>query len=167
MKEELITILLAMSPTFEAHGAIAVAIGVFKFSAVKAFLLSVAGSLFLIGPLLVFWHYLADFFMRRFYFINRFLTWLFAYTRAKHIHHFETFGQSEENPQKKTTLWKAIALYVFVAVPGPFTGVWAGTVAAFVFGIPFRYSVVSIALGAISVALIDALVITGFFRLIF
>ena len=62
---------------------------------------------------------------------------------------------------------EAIALYVFVAVPGPLTGVWGGTVAAFVFGIPFWHACIALILGAISVALIDTLIISGFFQFIF
>ena len=166
MQQEIITVLLAMSPTLEAHGAIATAIGLFHFSATKAFLLSTLGTSLLIVPLLLFWHFLAEFFMQRIYFVNRFLTWLFSYTKARHTHHFAAFGESDVEGSK-ADFWKAFALYVFVAIPGPFTGVWAGTVAAFVFGIPFWYSVVALFLGAISVALIDALIITGFFKIIF
>jgi len=158
--------LLAMSPTLEAHGAIAAGIGHFKFSLLKSFLLSAAGTSIIIIPLLLFWHFLADFFMRHFYFINRFLNWVFAYTKARHDEHFASFGGSERG-RTKADFWKAFALYVFVAIPGPFTGVWAGSVAAYVFGIPFWYSVLALFLGAISVAGIDVLVIGGFFKIIF
>ena len=165
MKQEIITILLAMAPTLEAHGALATAIGIFKFSPLKAYLLSTLGSLVIVVPLLFFWHYLTQFLMRHVYFLNRFFTWLFSYTKRKHTHHFEAFGESDVREQK--TFWKTLALYIFVAIPGPFTGVWAGTVAAFVFGIPFWQAALSIALGALTVGLIDLLVITGFIKLIF
>lgn len=162
MKGELFTIFIAMTPTLEAHGAIATAIGVFKFQAVKAFLLASIGTVGITAPLLIFWRVLADFFMHRFYFLNRLLSWLFSYTRRRHADKFENIDSKE----KRIHLLKAFALYIFVAVPGPFTGVWAGTVAAYVFGIPFFYAFISIALGALSVALIDTLVISGFFALV-
>ncbi|HEY4475781.1 MAG TPA: small multi-drug export protein [Candidatus Paceibacterota bacterium] len=166
MKQEIITIILAMTPTVEAHGAIALAIGAFKFSPLKAFLLSVLGTSLIIAPLLIFWHKLVDFFMTRSYHLNRFFTWLFRYTRERHTHHFRTFGESETIAPSRLAFWKAVGLYVFVAIPGPLTGIWAGTVAAFVFGIPIFYSVLALFLGALTVAGIDVLVLSGFFSLI-
>ena len=41
-----------------------------------------------------------------------------------------------------------IALVLLVAVPLPFTGVWTGSLAAWVFEIPFRPALLCIALGA-------------------
>ena len=163
MREEIITILIAMTPTLEAHGAITTAMGIFKFSAFKAFALSSLGTVVITPPLLVFWRILAEFFMRRIYWLNRFLNWLFNYTRRRHSDHFEKYNKEEE----RTHFWKAVALYVFIAIPGPFTGVWGGSIAAYVFGIPFKYALISIVLGALSVAFIDVLIIAGVLRLIF
>src|SRR3989344_9614544 len=101
-----------MAPTLEAHGALATAIGLFKFSPFKAFLLSTLGTFLLIVPLLFFWHFLAEFFMKHFYFVNRFLTRLFSYTKTRHTHHFAAFGETEKNPSAKINFWKAFALYV-------------------------------------------------------
>lgn len=162
MEKELLTVLIAMAPTIEAHGAIATAIGLFKFSAVKAFFLASAGTTIISPLLLIFWHALADFLSRKIYFINRFLNWLFAYTRRRHADRFENIDSKE----KRAHLLKAFALYVFVAIPGPLTGVWAGSVAAYVFGVPFWYSFFALVLGAVSVAFLDALAIGGFFSLI-
>jgi uncharacterized membrane protein len=171
MTQELITIGIAMSPTLEAHAAVATAVGLYKFSITKAFILAVIGTVFITPLLLVFWNYIAQFFMRHMYIANRFLTWLFTYTQTKHAHHFEKYitdvTDMETKKTKRIDFWKAVGLYVFVAVPGPFTGVWGGTVAAFVFGVPFWHAFISIGLGAISVALIDALIIGGFFHFFF
>jgi len=162
MKQEIITILIAMTPTLEAHGAITTAVGIFKFSVLKAFILSSAGTIVIIAPLLLFWEKLVLFFMHRIYFLNRFFTWLFSYTRRRHSKHFEKYDEQD----RRIDIWKAVALYIFVAVPGPFTGVWGGTVAAYVFGIPFKYSFLALVLGAFSVAVIDALIIGGFLSLL-
>lgn len=165
MPQILTTILLAMSPTLEAHGAIAVALGLFKFSPLKAYLLTLLGTSAVVFPLLFLWHKVTDALMAKFYIVNRFLTWLFTYTKRKHTHHFQMFGELDDGT-RRSAFWKAFALYVFVAVPGPFTGVWAGTVAAFVFGIPFWYAVAALIAGAATVAAIDLAIITGFFTLI-
>ena len=151
-----------MAPTLEAHGAIATAVGLFKFSVLKAFLLASAGTILISPLLLIFWHAAAEFLMRKIYFVNRFLNWLFAYTRRRHADRFENIDPSE----RRAHLMKAFALYVFVAIPGPLTGVWAGSVAAYVFGIPFWHSFFALVMGAVSVALIDAFAIGGFFSLI-
>lgn len=161
MTRELLTVLIAMTPTLEAHGALVVGIGLFKFSLLKALLLTVLGTVAVTAPLLWFWQAAAQALMRRFYAVNRFLTWLFAYTRARHADRFETIDPKE----RRAHLLKAVALYVFVAVPGPLTGVWAASVAAYVFGVPLRYAFVSIVLGALSVAAIDALIIAGVIQL--
>ena len=161
MFKELITILIAMTPTLEAHGAIAAGIGVFNFTVWKSFFLSIIGTVVITGPLLLCWRVIAEYLMHKIYIVNRFMNWLFNYTRRKHSDRFENIDPLE----KRAHILKAIALYVFVAVPGPFTGVWGGTVAAYVFGVPFRYAYVSLVLGAITVALLDALVIGGAFTL--
>lgn len=163
MRQEIIAILIAMTPTLEAHGSIITAIGLFKFSSFKAFLLSSIGTVFITAPLLIFWKTISEFLMRRVYIINRFLTWLFSYTRRRHADKFESVDPKE----KKSHFIKAVALYIFVAIPGPFTGVWSGTVVAYVFGIPFWYAFMSIVLGALSVSLIDTFAISGFFKLFF
>ena len=161
MTREILTILIALTPTLEAHGALVVGIGLFKFSVVKAFLLTVLGTVAITAPLLWFWQAAARSLMHRFYVVNRFLTWLFGYTRARHADRFESVDPKE----RRTHLLKALALYVFVAIPGPLTGVWAASVAAYVFGVPFRYAFISIVLGALSVAAIDALLIAGVIEL--
>ncbi|MEK7554618.1 MAG: small multi-drug export protein [Patescibacteria group bacterium] len=165
MREAITTILLAMSPTLEAHGAIVAASGLFKFSPVKTYVLTLLGSGGIVIPLLILWHKIAETLMARFYLVNRFLTWLFSYTKRKHIHHFAMFGELDES-SRRAALWKSVALYIFVAIPGPFTGVWAGSVAAFVFGIPFWHAAVALILGAATVAAIDLAVLAGFLKLI-
>ena len=147
MIPEISTILIAASPISELRGAIPAAIFLWKFRALKAFSLSILGNFLPVIPLLFFWHYFSEWLMRRFYFFNRFFTWLFERTRKKHSHHFEA--------------WEEIALLIFVAIPFPLTGAWTGTVAAFVFGIPFWKSVLMISLGIITAGLIMLLLAGG------
>ncbi|PIR88874.1 MAG: hypothetical protein COU07_04125 [Candidatus Harrisonbacteria bacterium CG10_big_fil_rev_8_21_14_0_10_40_38] len=161
MFKELITILIAMTPTLEAHGAILAGIA-FHFSIIKSFFLAIIGMVLITGPLLLWWRVLSEYFMHRVYLINRFMSWLFSYTRRKHSDKFENIDPAE----RKAHLLKAIVLYIFVAVPGPFTGVWGGTVAAYVFGVPFKYAYVSLVLGAVTVAVLDSLVIAGAIKIL-
>jgi len=133
MSAEFTTVAIAASPVLELRGAIPFAIFVLGLPALKAFLLGFLGSSLPVLPLLLFWNFLYDKTIHRFYYPNQFFNWLFERTRAKHTNHF--------------VLWRDLALFVFVAVPLPFTGAWSGTVAAFVFGIPVKQAAVSIILG--------------------
>jgi uncharacterized membrane protein len=161
MWHELFTILLAMTPTIEAHGAIATGIAFFKFSPLKAFALSIIGTLAVIPVIIFFLHKVSHLLMQRIYIVNRFLTWLFSYTQRRHAEHFSGGEATEGGESVKSRFWKAFALFVFVAFPGPLTGVWGGALAAFVFGIAFWDSVIALALGAISVAALDTAIIAG------
>lgn len=133
MREEALTLVLAISPFLELRGAIPFGIFAFDFDPFKAYALGVIGSFLPVLPLLFFWNFLYERMVHRFYFLNRFFVWLFERTRVKHGDHFET--------------WKELGLLIFVGIPLPFTGAWSGTVAAFVFGIPIRQAVIMIALG--------------------
>jgi len=50
-----------------------------------------------------------------------------------------------------------------VAIPLPVTGVWTGSVAAFLFGIPKKSAIFLIALGSFVAGIIVSLVYFGFF----
>ena len=152
MEKELLTILIATSPVSELRGAIPAAVFLWNFSFGKAYLLSIFGNFLPVIPLLLFWKYLAEWLSHRVYFFNRFFSWLFKKTRERHNHHFE--------------FWKELALIIFVAIPLPFTGAWSGTIAAFVFGIPFWRAILDIGLGILISGLIVLLLLkTGMFLL--
>jgi uncharacterized membrane protein len=133
MKEEILTLLIAISPFLELRGAIPVGIFGFGLPAWEAYVLGVIGSFLPVLPLLFFWSFLYEKAVHRFYFPNRFFSWLFERTRARHSEHFE--------------VWKDLGLLLFVGIPLPFTGAWSGTVAAFVFGIPLRTAAIMIFFG--------------------
>jgi len=155
---ELLTILIGALPISEVRGAIPLAMGVFGFPALKAYLLGVIGNLIPVVPLLFLLHYVSGWLMKRFYFLNRFFNWLFSYTRYRHANHFEIerhhFHLSRDN-------LLSIALFIFVAIPLPLTGAWSGVVAAFVFGIPFWRSVIAISAGIAVSGLIVLLLSLG------
>lgn len=158
MSAELTTLFLAMAPLLEFRVAFPVAVGIYDLPFGTAYLYSVLGNL-VPAVLLVFALYrLSDWLMRRSPVADRFLKKLFQYTRRKHENHFEKFNTA--NNSRFSFLGRnfllAIALFIFVAVPLPLTGVWSGAIAAFVFGLPLRHAVFALSLGVLASGLIVA-----------
>ncbi|OGZ29940.1 MAG: hypothetical protein A2931_01830 [Candidatus Niyogibacteria bacterium RIFCSPLOWO2_01_FULL_45_48] len=139
-QQEIIVILSGAAPISEVRGAIPLGILLFGMPPLKTYLLSVLGNLLPVVPLLFFLERFSLFSMRRFYFMNRFLSWLFEYTRSRHSDHFHYWG------------WAPVALFVFVAIPLPLTGAWSGALVAFIFGVPLRRASLIIFLGIVSAA---------------
>lgn len=140
MTKELITILVALSPFSELRGAIPLAIGVFHFYWLKAFILSLFGNLLLILPVFLFLEKGADFLMTKSLFWQKFFHWLFRRTRSQ-----------IEAQYKKYSRW---ALTIFVAIPLPLTGAWTGTVAAYLLGLSKKETFIFVGLGVFIAALL-------------
>ncbi len=140
--QELIVIFTAAAPISELRGAIPLGLLFFKMGSLKVFLLSVFGNMLPVLPLMFFLGRFSGFLMERFYFWNRFFSWLFEYTRRRHSDHFHYWS------------WAPLALLLFVAVPLPLTGAWSGALAAFIFGIPYRVALPAIFLGVVLAGLI-------------
>jgi uncharacterized membrane protein len=132
--EWLITLVVAAFPISEVRGAIPLAVVVYGYSPLQAYLLSVFGNLLVIIPLLLFLGPVSDY-LRRFACGDKFFTWLFARTRRKCIQDHENFGLA--------------ALAIFVAIPFPMTGAWTGCVVAFLLGFRFWPAFVAIAAGVL------------------
>ena len=131
---ELWTIIIASSPIIELRGAIPMAVGVFSFSWSKALFLSLIGNILPIIPIIWFLDKLSSYLSKQFNFFNIFFNWLFERTRKRAKNSFDKWGK-----------W---ALVAFVAIPLPFTGVWTGSIAAFLFGIKHKDAFWLISLGA-------------------
>ncbi|RQW79343.1 MAG: ligand-binding protein SH3 [Methanothrix sp.] len=142
----LMTIIVAALPISEVRGAIPLAIGVYGFSPLQAYLLSVFGNLLPIIPLLLFLGPVSDF-LRRFSISDRFFSWLFARTRSKYIKDHENFGLT--------------ALAIFVAVPLPMTGAWTGCVIAFLLGFRFWPAFAAIAAGVLIAGVVVTAAVMG------
>jgi len=143
MLEILLIFLTGIMPVSELRGAIPLGIFVFKLNPMLVFLVAIFGNFLIVPFLLIFLKYFSELLMKRFYFCNRFLNYIFSRTRAHHQHKFEK--------------WEHWALVVLVAIPLPFTGAWTGSLAAFLFDIPFKKSLWLILLGII----IAGLIVTG------
>lgn len=140
MKELALVLILGASPISEVRGAIPVGFAVFKMNIFLVFFVAVLGNFLIVPLVLIFLKYFSDFLIRRFYFFSRLLNYFFSRTRAHHAHKFEK--------------WEHWALLILVAIPLPFTGAWTGSMAAFLFGIPFKRSLVLIYSGILIAAFI-------------
>ncbi len=138
--QEIIVMLIGMTPIGELRVAIPFAISFYKMPALEAFLWASLGNIIVVIFLTLLIEKLAHYAYHHSYTIHRFLTWLFERTRKKHSRKFEIFEE--------------IALVLFVAIPLPMTGGWSGAVAAFVFGISPKKAIPLISLGIIIAGII-------------
>lgn len=143
--------IIGASPISELRGAIPLALGVFGFSTLKAFLLSWLGNIVPAFFLVAWLGPVSEFLSQKFVVARRFFDWLFARTRKKFSRDYEMLGE--------------IALIIFVAIPLPLTGVWTGAVAAFLFGLPKRRSFVLISLGAAIAGFLVTAASLGLFKI--
>jgi uncharacterized membrane protein len=148
----LMTLVAAALPVSEVRGAIPLAIGVYGYSPLDAYLLSVFGNLLPIIPLLLFLGPVSDY-LRRYNWGEWFFSWLFARTRRKYIQEHENFGLT--------------ALAIFVAIPLPMTGAWTGCAVAFLLGFRFWPAFAAIAAGVLLAGVIVTATVVGVQFLVF
>jgi uncharacterized membrane protein len=148
----LMTIVAAAMPISEIRGAIPLAIGLYGFPPLEAYVLAVVGNLLPVIPLLLFLGPVSDF-LRRFKLGNAFFTWLFSRTRRKYIQDHESFG--------------LMALCLFVAIPLPVTGAWTGCAVAFLLGFRFWPAFAAIIAGVMIAGTIVTAAVMGAQILVF
>lgn len=129
--KELIVLSLAALPVFEVRASIPLGIAVYHLPPVNAAVLSIIGSLLPVFPLLWVLNNLTDH-LRKFPSFDKFFEWLFTRTRAKSrlIEELELVG-----------------LTLFIAIPLPGTGVWTGTIAAYLLGLRWGPTFIAGAVG--------------------
>ena len=143
---ELIIVIISALPVVELRGALPVAINLFHMPWYKAFCLAIVGNLIPVPILLLFLDSLAKAASRA-GIGRRIVDWVFEHTRRR--------GRAIERYEK-------IGLTLFVAVPLPITGAWTGSIAAFLLGLKFRYSFISILIGiVIAGAIVTSLCLIG------
>jgi len=143
LPEELAVVFISVIPIAELRVSIPIALTIYKMSVAKAFFLSVAADILLAGVIIYFLGWVYKFISGRSKTIDNFFNWLFQRTRKKFAKDYESWGN--------------VALMIFVGIPLPFTGVWTGSIAAWLFGIPKRKAWLYVALGVI----ISAVIVTG------
>jgi len=149
----LATFLIAMIPIAELRGAIP-----YAWSADipwwKAYLIAVAGNMVPVFFILWLLEPVSRWLMEHSRLFDRFFNWLFDRTRKK--------------LEKKYEIYAEIGLAIFVAIPLPVTGAWTGSVAAFVFDIPYRKALLWIFIGVLTAGVIVTAVMgtsVGVFRI--
>jgi uncharacterized membrane protein len=139
--KELVIFIVSMLPVVELRGAIPLGVFSFNFSLIKAFLLSVAGNILIVFPLVFFLDYLERQF-KKVDILDRWLQKLFA--RAS-------------NKAQKIQKYKSLGLFLFVAIPLPGTGAWTGALIAYLLGMGKWVSLISISLGVIMAGVLVSL----------
>lgn len=138
LPNELIVFLISATPVIEVRGAVPIALLYFKLPVINTLLLCVLGSILPIFPILLFVKYATEW-LRKIMVFDRFFHWLFTRTRSKSkiIQDFELVG-----------------LTLFVAIPFPGTGVWTGTIAAYLLGLPWLPTFICATIGTTIASLI-------------
>jgi uncharacterized membrane protein len=136
--KELVVLIISALPIFELRGAIPVAINLFHFPWYYALLLAIIGNMIPVPVILLFLHAIVRY-LSRVSLFDRFFNWLFAHTRKR--------GTIIER-------YERIGLALFVAIPLPVTGAWTGSLAAVLFGLRFKHSILSIFIGVLIAGII-------------
>jgi uncharacterized membrane protein len=147
----LATMLVAMIPFAEAQVAVPMALSVYKISPLWTIICSgIGGTLittflvYSLGPII-------GAIMRYVPPSRPAIDWLMERTRHRFVGKYEKYG--------------LLALLIFVIIPGPGSGAWAGSLAAFLFGIPKKKAIISISVGLFFAAFLVLLVTTGVIEL--
>ncbi|MCD6094043.1 MAG: small multi-drug export protein [Candidatus Omnitrophica bacterium] len=129
-----LTFLLAMLPITELRGSIPIAIVNFHLPPGYAFVASLLGNLIPIIPILWFLEHFSDWLSRHSQIGHNVLEWVFYRTRRK-TRIVERYG------------W--LGLMLFVAIPLPGSGIWTGSIAAFLLGMKHRLAFAAMTGGVI------------------
>jgi len=149
---EFATLLIATLPIGELRAAIPIALEYYQLSVVSAYVWSVIGNM--IPPILILLYIgkVSVFLRQKFKFFEKFFSWLFARTRHRFNGHYEKYGM--------------LGLVLFVAIPLPVTGAWTGALAAWLFGLPPKKSLIYIFVGILIAGVIVSLISLGIFNII-
>lgn len=135
---EILTFILSALPVTELRASIPVAQSLFGLSAYEAFFWAYLGSL--VPALFIL-------FAGEWFTNLKILSRKVEKTRRKFYKKYEKYG--------------SLALVIFVGVPLPLTGVWTGSLAAVLFGIPFRKAFPLIAVGNAIAGMVVTLATVG------
>ena len=139
---ELTTLLVSMFPLVELKGAIPIGTGL-NLSLIRSALLAYAGSSLIVIP--VFFLLIPIFnLLKKIKFIKRLVQKVEAVFDKKAQ---DLAKKSDGAPEDKVRKILIIALFIFVAVPFPVTGVWTGTAIAVFLNMKFKDAFLPIILG--------------------
>jgi len=141
MWPELQVFLLSMLPLTEIRLALPLALTIYHLDYLIAYFLTVIGNLIPVVFLLLFLKPFSKWLSKRSKICERFFNWWFQKTYQKIIKKVKKYGCY-------------LGLILFVAIPLPLTGAWSGSVAAFLFNIPFWKSFSLITIGVMLAGII-------------
>lgn len=143
----LTVLVTAMLPIAELRGAIPLGIAAFDLHPIVTYILAVVGNMIPVFAILAFLDSYALKIAEKYKPLGELLHWVFERTRKKFYNNHKKFG--------------SLALILFVAVPFPITGAWTGSVAAWLFGIPYKKAVSYITIGVLISGVIVTLATMG------
>lgn len=149
---EISIFLISMIPIAEMRASIPIALSVYNLPLPSALFFSIIGNIVPIIIILAYIDRIYQFFSKKSKLCKKFFEWLFGRTRNRFDKKYSRYGE--------------IALILFVAIPLPFTGSWTGSVAAFLYGIPFRKALPLIIIGMLLSAIIISLLSLGIISII-
>jgi len=136
-----------MSPIVELRGSIPLAIGIYHMPIWFAFSVAVIGNITPPLFLIPFIGRIDNVLSKRSQIWNKIFT------------HF--VNRTRNNHEKKFEILKEFGLIILVAIPLPLTGAWTASLAAYIFGIPFRKAVPLIFVGIIIAGILVTLATVG------
>lgn len=148
----LATVLATFIPVIEVQGSVPLALGVYKLSLAATFFLTLLASCLIplaIVPLL---GQIVALLKKLHPKVSSFVDIFLA---SRYQQHSKSFDR-----------WGALALAIFVAIPGPFTGGWSASILAYLFGIRLPHAVLGVGLGSIVSILIMAGITLGGLQLL-
>ncbi len=139
-------VVISMTPVLEVRGAIPIAVAL-GMSIWSAFLICVLANIILIPLVFFFLDYVHGGLMN-----------IGIYNRVFSLYLSRVRRKAES---KVSGVWPYFALFLFVGLPLPGTGVWTGVLVSWFFRMNRKRSFVSLALGSVFVSLIVVLVTLG------
>ena len=159
-REIITTALLSMVPTFEGRYAVTVALGMGMPPVFSYLLALICSSLPMPFILLLLRPALDWFYTLPIKPVRSFAAWLERHAEKKRAAMNEK-NQKGLRGKLSADFAELLALYTFVALPLPGTGVWTGSAIATLFNMPRGKSAVAILLGNATACLIMTLAATG------
>ncbi|MBD3180793.1 ligand-binding protein SH3 [Candidatus Poribacteria bacterium] len=144
---ELVVLIVSTLPIFELRGGIPVGL-LLGLEWWRTYIMAVLGNLIPVVPILLLLEPVSYWMRRHLKATDQFFEWLFSRTRRK----------TEAGIRKYGIFF---GLTLFVAIPLPVTGAWTGCVAAFLFGVKFKYSFPAIILGVLTASLVVSMATYG------
>ncbi len=133
--EEIMTLLLAMTPIVGIRGAMLLALFVYEMDIYSAYFWSVLGEFFPVFFILLFLGVVSEWLSKNFAFMRKFFDFLFSKTRKNYNGRVEKYG--------------LFALFLYTGIPLPFSGAWTASLVTFLFGFPRKKAMIAIFFGVL------------------